>query len=96
MKPAEGDGEIDFFDLARQIKRSDLSELDKVTKLFGHITGSIIEHSRAEMELARAMYDKESLIKHQVKLETLKYARGVFAECYNMMSGREAWDGEES
>ena len=45
-----------------------------------------------EVELARAMQDREGVIKTQIKMSTMSSAREIFATCYRRVTGRKAWD----
>ena len=67
-------------------------EIDKLKAFFGRITSRIVEFAEKEIELARAMQDRESLIKVQVKMETLKSAREIFGRGYQIATGKKAWD----
>jgi hypothetical protein len=82
----------DFPTIMDEIKRSDLSEAEKIAQAFGYITSTIIEHTHHEIELARAMQDQEKVVKQQIKLETLKHARGILQTCYQLMIGKDAWE----
>ena len=46
----------------------------------------------SEVELFKAMGDKVSLIKEHIKIETIKFARGLFNEAFKNAVGRSAWD----
>jgi hypothetical protein len=76
----------------RQIRNSDLCEIEKLTQAFQWMTSRILALSEKEIELARAMKDEEALIREQIKYEVMKSARGIFQECYRAMFGRKAWD----
>ena len=82
----------DFGDWIREIRHSDQPEIDKLKAWFGHLTTRIIEFADKEIELARAMGDGETLVKVQVKMETMKTARRIFGQGYQMATGRKAWD----
>jgi hypothetical protein len=75
-----------------RIFESDLQEIDKVAQAFGFITGQILDYGKNQMELFKAMGDQESLIKEQIKLETIRFARGTFNEAFTRVTGRSAWD----
>ena len=85
----------DFFDWIREIQHSDQPEIDKLKALFGHITARIVEFADKEIELARAMQDDETLIKTQVKMETVKTARRIFDRSYQIVTGKKAWDEQD-
>lgn len=71
---------------------SDMPDVEKLAEAFGALTGQFVEHGRHEIELARAIHDKERLIKEQVKVGAIKYAREIFQYCYVRVTGRKAWD----
>jgi len=75
-----------------EIFNSEQAEIAKLAQAFEWITGQHIEHGEQEIELFRAMQDKQGLVKEQIKLSTIKYVRGVFNDCYQRATGRRAWD----
>ncbi len=74
------------------IFESDLDEIEKLAQAFQWITGRYIEFGEQEIELLRAMQDKETLVKEQIKLSTIKHTRSVFYDCYRRATGRRPWD----
>jgi hypothetical protein len=74
------------------ILASDLPEMEKLAAAYGGLTGFIIEIAEGEIELARALDDREGMVKQQVKMETLKFARDIFQQCYRGVTGKKAWD----
>ena len=74
------------------ILASDLPEMERLAAAYGGLTGFIIEIAEGEIELARALGDREGMVKQQVKMETLKVARDIFQRCYRGVTGRKAWD----
>jgi hypothetical protein len=85
----------DIFDWIREIQRSDRPEIEKLEEFFGQITTQIIGFAEKEIELAKAMQDRESLIKQQIKMETIKTARRIFARGYQIATGRKAWGNSD-
>ena len=85
----------DTFDWIREIQGSDQPEIDRLKAFFGQITLRIVEFAEKEIELAKAMQDHESLIKVQVKMETIKTAREIFGRGYQIATGRKAWDEQD-
>ena len=75
-----------------QILESDLPEIEKIAQAFELVTGQIIDHGQKDLEIFKAMGDTESLVKEQIKQETLRFARGVFQEAFSRVTGRSAWD----
>ena len=89
------ESEQDIFDWIREIEGSDQPEIDKLKAFFGQITEKIVEFAEKEIELAKAMQDRESLVKQQIKMETIRTARGIFARGYQIATGRKAWDEQD-
>jgi hypothetical protein len=85
----------DFYDWIDEIQRSDQPEIDKLKAFFGRITTHIIDYAEKEVELAKAMQDQESVVKQQIKMETIKTARQLFARGYQIATGRRAWDEQD-
>jgi hypothetical protein len=75
-----------------QIFTSDLPEMEKLSRSFDWVIKFYVTHSEREIELFRAMGDKEELIKEQIKLSTIEHVRGIFAYCFLKTTGRKAWD----
>jgi hypothetical protein len=38
------------------------------------------------------LHDQEAVVKHPIKMETIKAARSIFQDCYRLVLGRRAWD----
>ena len=85
----------EFSDWVREIQHSDQPEIDKLKALFEKMTGQIVEFAVKEIELARAMQDDETLVKVQVKMETMKTARRIFGRGYQIATGKRAWDEQD-
>jgi hypothetical protein len=79
-----------------QIFISDLPELEKLSRSFDQIIKFYVTYSEREIELLKAMGDKENLVKEQIKLSTIKHVRGIFAYCFLKATGRKAWDESAS
>ena len=75
-----------------QIFDSDLPDLEKVAEAFGYVTSQLLDHGQKELELFQAMGDKDSAVKKQINLETIRFTRGVLNEAYQRVTGRKAWD----
>jgi len=74
-----------------RILASDLPDLEKLARAFDCITGFVVGHAQAEIELARALQDREEVLKTQIKKETMLYARSIFDTCYRRVTGRRPW-----
>ena len=73
------------------ILASDLSDLDKLTQAFDCITAFVLDQARAELDLARALQDRDQLLKIQIKKDTIAHARSIFEHCYLRTTGRRPW-----
>jgi hypothetical protein len=76
----------------KAILEQEIPEVEKLAQAFDWITSRIVEHGRLEVELARVMQDRESLVKEQIKLSVMEHARQIFQQCHVMVTGRRAWD----
>jgi len=74
-------------DELERILDSDGTELTKLVQTFDWTTRRIIEMAEYEIDLARAMQDDTSVIKHQIKANTLRMVRDVFQGCYLQVTG---------
>ena len=81
-----------FVDDFLTIFETDLSEAEKIRRSFDHVTSFYIQHSEKEIEMLRAMRDKENLIKEQIKMETMKHVRSIFNDCFRRSTGKKAWN----
>ena len=75
-----------------EIIQTDLPDIEKLAQTFVWITSRNIEHAEHEIELARAIGDQESVIRGQIKMETMKHVRSIFQDCYLRVTRRRAWD----
>ena len=75
-----------------EIFESDLSEADKIARAFHFIINSIETHTNNEIELLKAMNDRETLIKEQIKLSSNQHAKGIFNMVYLRATGKRSWD----
>ena len=85
----------DIFDWIHEIQHSDQPEVDKLKAFFDGITLQIVEYAGKEIELAKAMQDRQAVIKQQIKMETIKTAREIFGRGYQIATGRKAWDEQD-
>jgi hypothetical protein len=73
---------IDLTPQFEEIIAADLSEIDKLSKAFAFLISEQVKIARREVELHRAVGDKDALIKEQIKANTMEYALSVFGHCY--------------
>ena len=77
-----------MFDTFDAILDSDAPDIDKLKLMFEWTTQRFLEGCERDIELARAMKDRESTIRAQMRLEVMKSARGIFDECYTYLAQR--------
>lgn len=75
-----------------EIFDSDLSEADKIAKAFHFVINTIETHTNNEIALLKAMNDRETLIKEQIKLSSIQHAKGIFNMAYQRATGKRSWD----
>jgi hypothetical protein len=75
-----------------EILKSDLPDLEKLARAFDCITSFIVAHAEGEIELARALQDRDQRIKTLIKMETMKHARSIFHHYYLRITGRRPLD----
>ncbi|MBE2197934.1 MAG: hypothetical protein IAE79_04940 [Anaerolinea sp.] len=72
------------------IMASDLPEVEKVHEAFKLVTDFYITDGEREMELLRAMSDRENLVKVQIKVSTFRSAQAILSEAFRMASRQTA------
>ena len=82
----------DYWTFFRATKDSNITDVEKLSRAFEHVTSNIIRHGESEIEIARAMQDEEALVKEHVKVSTLRHARTIFSDCYQFMVGVDPWE----
>jgi hypothetical protein len=87
---------VNFHAEFRSLVASNLPETEKLVRAFAALTGRVVDSTRGQIELARALGDPEEKIKQQIKLETMEHARRIFRMCHRQITGREAWDERDS
>lgn len=68
-------------------------DMERVTAKFQEITSTFILHAEQNIEMARAMGDRETIIKEQIKMETMKTAVSIFNHCRTLAKQRGLQDG---
>jgi hypothetical protein len=77
-----------------EIFASDLSEADQIAKAFHMIIQTIESHANNEIALRKAMNDRETMVKEQIKLSSIQHARGIFNMVYLRATGKRSWNNE--
>ena len=70
---------------------TDPSEIEQLANVFGNVTGKFLEDTERKVDVARAMQDREALVKEQIKLEVLKSVRMIFKVNYKRITGNDVW-----
>ena len=83
-----------FHQKMNEIFSSKTPEIDQLAAGFHFILDRELSASKQEMELLRAMGDRVSLVKEQIKHNTIQHAASIFADCYFRATG-EQWAPEE-
>jgi hypothetical protein len=74
------------------IFESDRSELEKIVEAFDLVTKHYKSYGENEIELLKAVNDKENLVKEQIKMGMVDLIRGMYNECHRRATGRKAWN----
>ena len=82
----------DFLDEFDAVLASDRPDIDKLAWAFGRITDGVINYANQEIEVATALHDRDAKIRVQIKMETIKHARYIFATSYQRITGRSVWN----
>jgi len=81
--------QIQWQELVDELQASDLPDVEKILQAYDFIVDQHIDHCLHEIELARAMQDNESVIREQIKMETLKFSQKRLRELQMIFSGSE-------
>jgi hypothetical protein len=76
------------------VANSSLTDLEKLVRSFDLVTRKFIGHYQHDAEIARAMGDKETAVREEIKAGILQSSRGMFAHCYTRITGLRGklWD----
>lgn len=75
-----------------QIMESEAPDVEKLAQAFKAVMRFYAESGKQEVELLRALGDKQKLVCAQVKLSTLEHANAVLDHCYLLVTGKKVWD----
>jgi hypothetical protein len=89
VKPGLGDIAMQEID---DILASDLSDLEKLAKVFRWITDFYIRNAEMEIELQKALGDQDALVKEQIKQSVFQHAQSIFQQSHLLVTKRKAWD----
>ena len=82
--------EIDFHREFNQIFENENTPINQLATGFHYILDCQLLDSKREMEVLRAIGDREGLIKEQIKHSTIEHVIARFGECYFRATG-ESW-----
>ena len=74
------------------IIESDLPEAERVVRSFALVMRYYTEVGEREIELARAMGDRERLVKEQIKLASMRHAASILYDSYRRVTGKRMDD----
>ena len=73
-----------------QIFASQADAIDRLSEGFHYILGQHMEDSGREIELLKALGDREQVVKEQIKHSLFQHVLSVFNDCYFRATG-EFW-----
>jgi len=73
-----------------QIFASQAPAIDRLAQGFHYILGQHMEESGREIELLKALSDREQVVKEQIKHSLFQHVLSVFNDCYFRTTG-ELW-----
>lgn len=82
--------QLQWQEMIDELKASALPDLDKVLRAYDIIVDEHIAHSQREIELARALKDKETVVREQIKMETMKFSRKRLEELHMIFTRSES------
>ncbi len=71
---------------------ADKPEAERIVRAFGVLIRFYEIHGEHEIELARALGDRDRLVKEQIKLSTFKHAESILLGTYQRVTGRRISD----
>lgn len=67
------------------------SEIERLALAFDETTEGLIQDSGRKADLARALNDREALVKQQIVTEVLRSTRRIFERTYREITGEYPW-----
>jgi hypothetical protein len=71
---------------------TDQPEAERIVRAFAVIIRFYEVHGKHEIELARALGDRDRLVKEQIKLSTFQHAHSILLDAYHRVTGRRITD----
>jgi hypothetical protein len=88
--------EINITNELEKVFDSEADVLEKISASFKLITDTILMHSELEIELRRAMNDRETIVKEQIKRSTIQHIRSIYGFCHLRATGQKPWQEEDA
>jgi hypothetical protein len=79
-----------------EIVRSDESEADRIVQAFLHVTQFYIDQADKDIEISRALDDKEERIKVQIKRSVMLHTQDIIKGAYQQVTGKKVQDDDKS
>ena len=78
----------------RIVTDTSLTDMEKLVRAFHLTTHQYIGHYKHDAEIARAMGDKDTAVREEIKAGMIEAARGMFGHCYLRITGVRGnwWD----
>ncbi len=83
-----------FYQQFQAVFSSSAPEIARLAAGFQLILEHELANAKHEMELLRALGDRDGLIKEQIKHNTIQHAASIFSDCYFRATG-EPWTPQE-
>jgi hypothetical protein len=58
------------------------ADIDRLKAAFAAATTAFMEKTEQKLALARALNDREAMVKEHIKIQVMKEAQGIFQSCY--------------
>jgi hypothetical protein len=81
--------DLDTMNRYMTVMGSDLAEIDKLKEAYKLVSDFYIIHGEREIELHRAMNDRENMIKQQIKVSAIRHMQEVFDAAYQKATGQK-------
>ena len=80
---------IDLSPQIEAIMNADIPEIDKLSRAFVFLISEHAEICRREVEVFKALGEREAIIKEQIKANTMEYTLTMFRHLHQQATGRK-------
>jgi len=88
MDQAKRHAQMEWQAFIEKLQEADLPEGEKLLQAYDFIVDQHVVSSLREIELARALKDEETVIREQIKMDTLKYASKTLHDIHRIINRR--------